>query len=80
MNVRTHPTSLISILAAIGKTVPPTLEPVAVKPSAIPRLFLNQCEMTLNAGAKIIPQPNYALVSHFHAVKLARELTPTAKP
>lgn len=50
-----YPTIPIKFRAAIGKTVPPIDAPVAVMPKAVPRLFLNQCPITLRVGPKHIP-------------------------
>jgi len=54
--ISTYPTSLINLLVAIGNTVPPKLDPAVIIPRAIPRRFLNQCEMMPMAGPKIAPQ------------------------
>ena len=56
--IETYPTSLINLLVAIGNIVPPKLDPVAITPRAIPRRFLNQCEVTPIAGPKVAPQPS----------------------
>jgi hypothetical protein len=54
-----HPTRGNRALAAIGKIVPLTDEPIAVKPSALPRFFLNQCVIIALRDPKIPPHANY---------------------
>ena len=43
---------------AIGMTVPPSADPVALIPNANDLRFLNQCERIVGIGPKIIPHDN----------------------
>jgi len=54
----TYPISLIKRLVAIGMIDPPNEDPVAQIPNANDLRFLNQCEMMVGIGPKIIPQDN----------------------
>lgn len=55
----TYPTPGIKFCAAIGNTVPPTDDPIAVIPSASPLRFENQCDTTPSAGPNNIPLASY---------------------
>ena len=50
-----YPTVSMRLWAAIGKTVPPPLDPTATNANARPFRFLNQCETTASVGPKITP-------------------------
>ena len=52
----TYPTSSINFLAAIGMIVPPSEDPVALKPNANNLRFLNHCAVMVGTGPKTIPQ------------------------
>ena len=54
----TYPTRSIKLLAAIGMTVPPSDEPVAIIPNANDLRLLNHCEAMAGSGPKTIPQAN----------------------
>jgi hypothetical protein len=54
-DIITYPTILTKWLEAIGMTVPPIADPVALIPNASDLRFLNQCEMMIGIGPKIIP-------------------------
>lgn len=56
----TYPTSGIKFCAAIGNTVPPIDDPIAVMPSASPLRFENQCDTTPSAGPNNIPLASYS--------------------
>jgi hypothetical protein len=47
-----YPTSSMSLLAMMGRMVPPIEDPTATKPIAIPSFFLNQCETTADNAPK----------------------------
>lgn len=55
----TYPTCWMRLRTAMGKMVPPMLEPKAIRPSAIPFLLENQCGMTPSVGPKMTPQPSW---------------------
>lgn len=50
-----YPTMFMRLRAAIGRTVPPADDPVAVIPNARDRLFLNQCPLIPIVGPNITP-------------------------
>ena len=55
----TYPTSLMRLCTAIGKTVPPVLDPSAINPSATPLRRLNQCATTATSGAYTAPAVSF---------------------
>lgn len=74
-----HPTSVISLRAAMGNSVPPKLDPIATMPNANPFLRLNQCATTPRRGPKMMPLPSYKTSVRSTALR-NMVLTPTAKP
>lgn len=58
---KTHPIAAMRFRAAMGKMVLPKDKLIYTNPRAAPSFLLNQCEMAVSKGPKIIPQDIFSL-------------------